>query len=375
MAFSEQARKSAALARSIKRLLGDAAYLNYKRTGSYDSAALDAARRGGVPTAPPEEIAHPEMPEPTVLSGADDLAHALTSGYTVVSEIHGGNSNLGIQKIQFPDGQHAALKTTPSPEEARREILANRVANVLGVTDIYTAPGQSDHQVVSGFIEGRSGNRVLTDAIVAAGAQGGLGQSSQAKRRRAIADEEKRVAQLPNGREIGILDWLTPNPDRHAGNWFVTSEDRVVPIDHGKAFLPPARYFDPNTQKNAEMVPDSPFSTYWTGFRLTRYGEVTVDTDPDGKALQITSRGRPKVSKAYLANVRLALESIRHEFTESHTDFPTHAQAAASGSPDPIETPEQAWFDQMMDRLRLLEQAAPARITDEPPFRGGMSSR
>ncbi len=44
MAFSRDARKSASIARSIKQLLGTAAYERYKQSGTYDRSALEAAR-------------------------------------------------------------------------------------------------------------------------------------------------------------------------------------------------------------------------------------------------------------------------------------------------------------------------------------------
>ncbi len=44
MGYSTQARKNAGIARSVKTLLGDAAYQSYKRTGTYDKSKLEAAR-------------------------------------------------------------------------------------------------------------------------------------------------------------------------------------------------------------------------------------------------------------------------------------------------------------------------------------------
>jgi hypothetical protein len=45
-----------------------------------------------------------------------------------------------------------------------------------------------------------------------------------------------RIVASDQGRIIGLFDTLIANADRNGGNWMITKDDRVIPIDHGHAF-------------------------------------------------------------------------------------------------------------------------------------------
>lgn len=115
--YSTEARKQAALARSIKALLGVEAYRVFKKTGSYDKSALEAARktppserRNKPSSAAKKTASHDQMeleiPAPARVKPAPQSQ--LVSGATVESS-NSHRPGTIIRKKQTKDGQDAYL--------------------------------------------------------------------------------------------------------------------------------------------------------------------------------------------------------------------------------------------------------------------------
>jgi hypothetical protein len=284
-----------------------------------------------------DEAKHPRDPAgkfaPKGLAGRQRLLAAYDAGHEKLGDLGGGNRALSVEKVKLSDGTVAVVKTVGgndlNPAEARKEVLAGAIANTLGITNVHTVEIE-ENRLLTEFVAGTDGNAIIAKAT--AGIPG-FGRETDKKRVVARKAEEDRVAQLDQGREIGILDWLVDNPDRHQANWLVSADGtRVTPIDQGNSRFVPTRY--PSGAKGEEGVirelgPDSPFAAYWTGLRTTKYGEI--------KSL------KPRVSQQYLADLRDALERV---------DF----------------GPDETWRTGVFDRLAMLEAKAPKRISGERPF-------
>jgi hypothetical protein len=149
------------------------------------------------------------------------------------------------------------------------------------------------------------------------------------------------VFDLPGARELGIMDFLIRNRDRHELNWKVGSDGQVKPLDHGMTFFTP---------EGADRdVPRSPFSMFWAGHEEAKpSARAGFGVDPGLRAKPSTKVIRegdlkPRVSKAYLAEVRARLELGKAEFSDSE-------------------------WDAIMLRLDMLVAAAPATIDGESPM-------
>jgi hypothetical protein len=155
------------------------------------------------------------------------------------------------------------------------------------------------------------------------------------------AGKAAAVLDLPGAREMGIMDFLIRNRDRHTQNWFVSDEGRVVPIDHGMVFFTP-------TGADRD-IPRSPFSMYWAGHAEEKpSARAGFGVDPATRAkpsTPIIKEGdlKPRVSKAYLAELRARLELGKGEFTD------------------------EEWAG-IIARLDMLTAAAPDTIEGEPPM-------
>lgn len=237
----------------------------------------------------------------------DDLRSAYERGHTSGPNLGGGFSADLVQKIELSDGRHAVLKRQ-SPEEARREYLAGRVANAVGIKGI-TVAQVSDRDIVMNFVDGDPGA-----AKIKAAAPNHLSYGESIA---AIKAETKRQVRLRNGREIGMLDWLTDNQDRHSLNWMLSPDGQsVTPIDHGRAGFKARMH-----RREQHLVSQSPFVEEWVRPRTK------------GDDLQFVSAD-PQWTPGELAQMRTKLEALRPEFTEDG---------------------ETRWYDGMMARFDLLE--------------------
>lgn len=210
-------------------------------------------------------------PVPNVTS----MREAYDAGATVLSVFTSGQNAGKVELLELSDGTRAVRKTlkklksgTTPKLQARREVLVGKVMNAFGFDDIFTEK-LSDKEVLTTHIDGDVGYRV---------------EGSPAD-----------AAQRPGGREIAILDWVTANGDRTAGNWIVTPNGDVKPIDHSNAGL------ETESVKKYKDALMSPFIDYW--LRPVR----SFKWDPITKM-------KPRLTHADVADFRKRLESLRVEF-------------------------------------------------------------
>lgn len=235
------------------------------------------------------EVTHEvPIPAPTVQTSVQKLRDAYDAGFTVDNELHGGNSTEFVQILTLSDGTKAVRKKSKPQdyyaEDAQREYLSGLVAEALGIPD--TAAVQlDDRTTLAPFIEGESGGRTLKDRL------------NKAKTNTEYYAIEQEHATLPNGKEIGMLDWLINNPDRHNLNWMITPDGRVQPIDHGNA------HFVSTVYNGKEQAPVGPFVTHWLGLRTTQFNEIRSI--------------KPKFTKAEITEYRHRLQALEPLFAEA----------------------------------------------------------
>jgi DNA topoisomerase IB len=247
------------------------------------------------------------------------MVSAFHAGHTEGEELTGGNMSLSVKRVTLSDGTEAVLKGHEWPGEARREFLSGVISNVLGL-DSSTAD-LGDNRTLSSFIDGTIGMEHI----------GARGIDIQEGDRDVIVD-------LPGSRELGIMDWLIRNRDRHNGNWIVSRSGRVAPIDHGMTFFTP---------DGADRdVPRSMFARHWVGYVDKPSARSGFGVDPALRAKPKNPKIgalRPLVSKKYLEELRSRLELNRDEFSDTE-------------------------WSAVIARLEMLVAAAPDTIDDEPPM-------
>jgi hypothetical protein len=276
----------------------------------------------GTPATPPvKATAAPSAPATPADRGAAFLA-AFEDGYTVLEQLSGGNAAVSVQKIRLSDGQIGVLKKG-SEDETEREHKAGVIARAVGLD--YIAERVSATEILTEFVEGRAGIEYTAAAVAAADTAGLVKNALWAAEDAASNAELDRVAGFPQGKLVGLLDWLIHNSDRHVLNWIATPklDDRgtplgdpeIAPIDHGHAQFVPAEPF----------IPNSPFAYWILGL-------------PFGKAyplLGIAEKVTPRVTAAEVAELRAALEAVEGEFAD-----------------------RPSWFEHILDKLRVLEATA-----------------
>jgi DNA topoisomerase-1 len=281
------------------------------------------ASRPDAPEPPKAFSGNPKPPEaPGARPGAasrEELAKAFHTGYEEGDELTGGASGGSVKRVTLSDGRMGVLKKPPTLDEHRREIASGVVAQALGL-DV-PAVDVGDGRLLTHFHQGRSGYMHMGDVLFVPGND----------------TSEDQFATLPGGREVGILDWLIRNRDRHDENWRVGDDGRVTPIDHGLTFF--------STEGADRDVPRSRFATYWLGLTQKPTGRPARGR-PHADAAKVNGpkvKLTPKVSKAYVNELRQRLQRGRAEFTDSE-------------------------WTSLIARLDLLEAAAPDTIDGEAPM-------
>lgn len=246
-----------------------------------------------------------------VQSNVEKLRSAYNTGFTVDDQLHGGNSTEFVQVLTLSDGTRAVRKKSKPQDlyadDAQSEYLSGLVADALGIPNTATAQ-LDDRTTLAPFIEGESGGKNLRDKL------------NQTKTMKQYYEVEQEHATLPNGKEIGMLDWLINNPDRHNLNWVVTPSGQVQPIDHGNAQFVSTISVD-SKGVDKEQAPVGPFVTHWLGLRTTQFNEIRSI--------------KPKFTKAEVADYRSRLEPLEPLF-------------ASAGRSD--------LFDAMMKRLDRVDE-------------------
>ena len=237
----------------------------------------------------------------------DDLQKAYEKSHSSGEELEGGVSADAVEKVKLSNGKFAVRKEQ-SERDTRAEYLSGRVANALGIKEV-TVAQTGDRETVAAFVKGEPGVVGLQKALGSRQSEGG--------KRAALDDEVKRQTQLKNGREIGMLDWLIDNDDRHELNWIVSSDGKsVIPIDHGSANFKA----QPHGASGRPQVPRSPFVEEWIR--------------PERDELDNFSSAKPAWTPAELQKIRASIEGLKDEFN----------------SPE-----EQSWHAFMLSRLDMLE--------------------
>jgi hypothetical protein len=239
------------------------------------------------PPAPPElpGPAQPEEPgEPgnDPVGDADALAGAYEAGYQQAGRLYGGASGAQVTRAVLSDGTHAVVKQHAEQSEALHEYLAGLAGRALGIDGTGTAL-VGDLTTVARFAPGITGSAARQAA----------GEYLVGRK----ADELRRLVQLRNGREIGLLDWLTGQADRNGGN-FMVDGDTVRPVDNSLAL------FTVQWAGGGGLEMLSPFSRYW----LADSAGITATDDIDPAAL------RSPFTAAELAGHRRSLEGLEDEF-------------------------------------------------------------
>lgn len=98
-----------------------------------------------------------------------------------------------------------------------------------------------------------------------------------------VYDELAKFTLTPSGRRLGLLDLMTDQKDRHAGNWMITPDGSVVGIDHTHVDLGG----DPDED------PDQPFfrySTFTMSYMDSDLFLKPIDDLPPAEAARIRQR-------------------------------------------------------------------------------------
>lgn len=264
----------------------------------------------GIPPAPRPSPGSPPTPAPAGRS----MTSKLNDGPVEREVLTGGNRADSVELLTFDDGSQAVLKKTAGPfaqEEARKEFLAARVANVVGIDD-YAAELVDDTTVLMSYMPGKTGAKVLREAT----------EDVTEGRRKAIRRMEAEFADLDGGPEIGRLDWLIDNADRHDMNYIVNGQ-KVSPIDHGNARFSPMRYISeekPDVGKEVELGPYGPFVNREVGLKTNKFNEIQSIA--------------PRTGKAEATRIREKIEGMRDEFDNDE------------------------WWEGVLERARWLEREA-----------------
>lgn len=238
------------------------------------------------------------------------MVGAYRDGFTLDDTFSEGNSGASVALLTLSDGSKVVRKTDrrAGANAVRNEYLAGRVFNALTDADDVTTAQVDDSTLITTHVDGPPGAHDLKNAV-------GQVRSDRAKKE-AYEAEIARQAQLPGGKEIGMLDWLTSNSDRHALNWMITG-DGVKPIDQGDVtFSAPRRAADDRLL----ISHNSPFVDHWLGLDYRRGGTITSMS--------------PRVTESDLTGYRARLERLRPEFD----------------GPGEVEQ-----FEAMMSRLAIVE--------------------
>lgn len=252
--------------------------------------SLDATPNPAAPSV--AQPAQASAPAP-VARTSKTLADSLNEGFTKVSDLEGGTSN--VAKVTTMDGRTAIIKSTnPTAnrpmleEEGLREELASKVLNRFGAK----APEAVRYgdSVAMEFVEGVTGW------------------------------DYSGELNLEDRKRIGMFDLLTGNQDRHKGNYIVQGDGAMVPIDNGAAWF----YRDWGVGADPLQALEIP----GVAKGLTGYAEKYVKGD------YVITVGKSAWTQAELAAYAEALDDLEAEF-------------AAVG--------KTAWLDRMRKVLRLVK--------------------
>jgi hypothetical protein len=239
---------------------------------------------------------------PAVFALADEMQASFSKGgFTLKGELPGGNSGASIMLGTLSDGKEVVMKTHGGGN-ADKEHLASRVLNTLGVDNIGTVK-VDDTTTITNFVHGRSGLEWMNESEF-----------------NTPVEMRDAMTKLKNSREVGLFDFITSNQDRHAGNWLLSEDGTVAPIDHGGTY-----YKAWSPQKDGRYL-----------FAEGKFAQSTLGVNMD-KETYITS------VDASVSWTRAELEGIRAKIEGLAPDYADHPE----------------WHKFMLDRLDYLMEGTP----------------
>lgn len=219
--------------------------------------------------------------------------------------LRGGACNQYVEVGKMPNGEKVVFKGLGSKDERDREILATSVGKALDapVAEAVQSSQLSSREVTMPMISGEEASRVgwIRNAP-------GIGGPNDIANR------------VPGGKELGLLDYITRNTDRHYGNFIVTSDGKAVGIDHGFTFK-----FEGDGRPLRSSFPNAFLRnrTRWDKADAGTYGNRGGDGASIQRQVEEEAKGN-SFGKAWLESQRPALEATRQEFMMSgHQDWYT----------------------------------------------------
>jgi hypothetical protein len=185
--------------------------------GNAEKAAQDAERKKDALLRKPEpvtDLGHASAPVQRLKA----LIPAVLAAGRGARSDPGGQGVQGITRlVTLPDGTKVIHKQGVSKDKADREELSYYVSQAIGAgaPALARIPDTDGLGEVQDVVPGKTAARLATDG------------------KDPSADYE--LMNTPEAKQIGLLDQLISNTDRHDGNWMVSPEGKPVPIDHGQA--------------------------------------------------------------------------------------------------------------------------------------------
>ena len=224
----------------------------------------------------------PEPEDPKMVDRMNErgnkLIEAYVNGHTVVAraekgvdaeradivEVAGGKRYFvkGVGDVEVKNWFGQVLLKWDGERSVNNEILANRIAQAIGIDDIQM--GDYVHE---------NGARVLVMDVVS----GDIALNNPQKAQQIL----RNMWDYPNAWKMGLLDQIAVNGDRHDGNWMINEKGQPVPIDHGRVLF------------------DNKYSPY---------------SEFAKKLMRDISDGSAPISKAELLRIKSNLNMLRPEF-------------------------------------------------------------
>jgi hypothetical protein len=184
-----------------------------------------------------KQYVFPGMPEPVAEYGhasapVQRLRGALTSGAlgkgTMSWPSQGVQGETAVVKL--PDGTEVVSKTQDAIRNDREE-LSSYVSQAIGAGAPAVARDPSDpRHILMSYVPGQTAMRYLTGVYEDTNKESDSLDASDAR-----DQAEFDLISSNEGGQIGLLDYLISNPDRHDENWMVSPDGVPVPIDNGSA--------------------------------------------------------------------------------------------------------------------------------------------
>lgn len=169
------------------------------------------------------------------------LAEGLASGIDESRSLSGGFETQVLEKVRFRNGVQAIRKVSFEPMNADAEFLVSLVGLAIGAPVPHVLK-TDEREVYMEVMPGRPAVTVLPDS------------SSEAT---------EPYTHTPGGLLLAVLDSVTANNDRHAGNWLITEDRGVAGIDHGDVDLGIGIPDGSGMILPGEDIAESVFAKYW----------------------------------------------------------------------------------------------------------------